>query len=59
MRAESYMTSHYIILEVFLGQPLDTSFGLLQFYGHGSRLVCEVVTKLGQEKGGGFCADIL
>jgi hypothetical protein len=53
------MTSHYIILEVFLGQPLDTSFGLLQFYGHGSRLVCEVVTKLGQEKGGGFCADIL
>ena len=25
-----------------LGRPLDTFFGLSQFHGHGSWLVCEV-----------------
>ena len=25
-----------------LGQPLDTSVGLLQFHGHGPWLMCEV-----------------
>ena len=30
-----------------LGWPLDTFFGLSQFHGHGSWLVCEVA--LGQE----------
>ena len=33
---------HSMILESVLGQPLDTAFGLSQFHGHGSWLVCEV-----------------
>jgi hypothetical protein len=28
-----------------LGRPLDTSFGLSQFHGHGSMLMCEVALK--------------
>ena len=29
-----------------LGKPLDTSFGLSQFHGHGSWLMCEVALRL-------------
>jgi hypothetical protein len=44
------MTSHYTQgtvttlndFEGVLGRPLETSFGLSQFHGHGSWLVCEV-----------------
>ena len=47
------MTSHYtggsvITLHDFegsLGWPLHTFFGLSQFYGHSSWLVCEVALK--------------
>ena len=28
-----------------LGRPLDTFFGLSQFHGHGSWLVCEVALR--------------
>jgi hypothetical protein len=50
LRAWSHMTSHYtwgslITLHDFggvLGRPLDTYFGLSQFPGHGSWLVCAV-----------------
>jgi hypothetical protein len=55
LRAPSHMTSHYTwkyvtTLHVFggdLGRPLDTSFGLSQFHGHGSWLVCEVALCVG------------
>ena len=50
LRARSHRTSHYTwglvtTLHDFgsiLGQPLDTSFGLSQFHGHGYCFVCEV-----------------
>ena len=50
LRARSHMTSHYTWGSVttlhdfggVLGRPLDTFFGLSQFHGHGSWLVCEV-----------------
>ena len=29
-----------------LGRPLDTSFGLSQFHGHGSWLMCEVALSI-------------
>jgi hypothetical protein len=28
-----------------LARPLDTFFGLIQFYGHGSWLMCEVALR--------------
>jgi hypothetical protein len=48
------MTSHYprgcvTTLHDFggvLGQPLDTFFWALKYYGHGSWLVCEVALTL-------------
>ena len=48
------MTSHYtqgpmIMLHDFgsaLGRPLGTSFGLSQFHGHGSWLMCDVALSL-------------
>jgi hypothetical protein len=36
---------HYMIMEVSLEGPLHTSFGLSQFHGHGSWLVCEVALR--------------
>ena len=33
-------------VESVLGQHLDTSFGLSQFHGHGSWLMCEVALKM-------------
>ena len=50
LRAWYHMASHYtwgsvITLHDFegvLGRPLDTFFGLSQFHGHGSWLVCGV-----------------
>jgi hypothetical protein len=50
LRAWSHMTSHYTWgsvstlheFEDVLGRPSDTFFGLSQFHGHGSWLVCEV-----------------
>ena len=54
LRAWSHVTSHYTwrfvtTLHDFGGvfkHPLDTSFGLSQFHGHGSWLVCEVALEL-------------
>ena len=50
LRARSHMTSrytwgpwpHYMMLEVCWNGLWTLSFGLSQFHGHGSRLVCEV-----------------
>ena len=53
LRAQSHMTSHYtwgpwphyMILEVALDGLWTLSFGLSQFHGHGSWLVCEVALR--------------
>jgi hypothetical protein len=37
---------HYNSFGSVLGRPLDTSFRLSQFHGHGSWLVCEVAPRL-------------
>ena len=42
LRARSHMTSHYMSLEVCWFNHWTLSFGLSQFHGHGSWLVCEV-----------------
>ena len=42
LRARSHMTSHYMSLEVCWDGLWALSFGLSQFHGHGSWLVCDV-----------------
>ena len=58
------MTSHYTWRSVttlhdfggVLGRPLDTFFGLSQFHGHGSWLVCEVAL-VGVARSSDPCSD--
>jgi hypothetical protein len=53
LRASSHMTSHYTWgsmtkMQDFrsaLGLPLNTSFGLSQFHGHGSWDICEMALR--------------
>ena len=59
LRDWSRMTSHYTWGSVttlhdfkgVLGRPLDTFFGLPQFHGHVSWLVCEVAPQQGNTQG--------